>query len=400
MKTRHGFTLVELLVVIAIIGVLIGLLIPAAQSVRDAAQRVQCANNMKMIGLAMHGYHDVYGVTPPSRINPGSTVAYSSNPDNPLGATPPPYNFYGNNLPTQTHNHTGFTLMLPFLEQDALYQKFNPNVASCNSHGSNDMFTSQSSLAGGGVNAQNAEVVGTYISTYVCPADELNDAQDTVNSPDTYKCTTAARSNYLFCIGTESWEFSSSLPETHMYFSNDWLAQLLGLKINGRLYEGMFSRNGGHSFEMLAKKKGMTHTIAIGEAKQEYLSGSQILYHHWGAGHERSVTGSFTEAVFDYGRLRINFPIGSLQANGNAGTMSPSDPRYYLQLGQGYGSWHNGGANFLFADGTVKFLTNRTPLPMLRIHADMHELRKQAVYTFDDDGEIIDVQMVLPEMLP
>jgi len=97
-----GFTLVELLVVIAIIGVLIALLLPAVQQAREAARRMQCSNQLKQLGLALHNYHDTYGVFPARR---GGTEGPGSEPDHNAGRL------------------SAFVVLLPYVEQTAMYDQ-------------------------------------------------------------------------------------------------------------------------------------------------------------------------------------------------------------------------------------------------------------------------------------
>ncbi|MHC2069256.1 DUF1559 family PulG-like putative transporter [Bremerella sp. T1] len=103
---RRGFTLVELLVVIAIIGVLIALLLPAVQQAREAARRMQCSNQLKQLGLALHNYHDTYGSFVPRK----------------QGTNNPGYGS-GNERLTNAGRQSGFIGLLPFIEQNAMYEQ-------------------------------------------------------------------------------------------------------------------------------------------------------------------------------------------------------------------------------------------------------------------------------------
>src|SRR5262245_45917281 len=103
---RRGFTLIELLVVIAIIAILIGLLLPAVQKVRDAAMRMSCQNKLKQLGLALHNYHNAF-----SKLPPGAQAAVLPVP-NPAGNT------------TTIAGSSWIVFILPQIEQDSIYKLY------------------------------------------------------------------------------------------------------------------------------------------------------------------------------------------------------------------------------------------------------------------------------------
>jgi prepilin-type N-terminal cleavage/methylation domain-containing protein/prepilin-type processing-associated H-X9-DG protein len=145
MQRRAAFTLVELLVVIAIIGILIALLLPAVQKVRESAARTQCTNNLKQLGIAGHAYHDTLGRLPPAVLMP-----YAQANNDPLtgGAANP----FGPNWAV---------FILPFIEQQALYDVAKPLTYP----GTNNLSNLTS------YNLSWRQVRGYTVKTYLCPSD-------------------------------------------------------------------------------------------------------------------------------------------------------------------------------------------------------------------------------------
>jgi prepilin-type N-terminal cleavage/methylation domain-containing protein/prepilin-type processing-associated H-X9-DG protein len=147
----RGFTLIELMVVIAIIGVLVGLLLPAVQSAREASRRALCVNNLRQIALAMHQYHDVHSVLPPGKKGCcwGTWLVYA----------------------------------LPDLEQQSLFNAW--NSCGINSPGVPANYDLDLRYFG----AANRTVTSTRLEVYLCPSDQTNAPITAVMNGITYACT-------------------------------------------------------------------------------------------------------------------------------------------------------------------------------------------------------------------
>ncbi len=320
LRKLRGFTLIELLVVIAIIAVLIGLLLPAVQKVREAAARMQCQNNLKQMGLALHNHHDSTGFFPPAIVNSGRWSA---------GATAPPsQSFYPSDPVWYVYNHSGFVFLLPYLEQDNLFKQYNFTVPGSLSSPYGVPLPPTASLLT--ATHPNALVQSQKLKVYLCPSDgEPEVIISNTGSTDFYQRPNTARSNYLFSCG---WRTDYSGPA-------DW---------NNATQSGVFGHNS--RTKMSSVQDGTSNTIAIGESVQRKDGGtgtSPIFGPYWGSGTHTATIG-YTPGSDP--RFNINAPFN---------TACTAGPRcVYAWV---FSSFHSGGANFLLCDGSVRFISQSIP---------------------------------------
>lgn len=347
-RRGRGFTLIELLVVIAIIAVLIALLLPAVQSAREAARRAQCVNNLKQIGLALHNYHSANGTFPmggcPGREMSSPTTLIGGTSGSPWGSW------------------SAQSMMLPFMEQQPLYNALNFSVAT------------QGPVQFGPAAVSTA--IRSRINSFLCPSSP--------EPPGTFYGASRPGNSYFASIGSS----------------------LLWNGNAGNAPNGVFN-HGGKPNGLRDIIDGSSNTIAFGEWRIGDFNANKLSIQDvinisgtfppgtsWGSPLLNMPAGGVpflqwivtcaSQARSSIGNSNINRSwIGEFWACGMCGrgmgtTLLAPNSQYpncdINTWGQGdwdtpgmwnLSSYHAGGANVCMADGSVKFIKSSTSLPII-----------------------------------
>jgi prepilin-type N-terminal cleavage/methylation domain-containing protein/prepilin-type processing-associated H-X9-DG protein len=285
-RRRSAFTLMELLVVLAIIAVLIGLLVPAVQRVREAANRVHCSSNLKNIGLALNQFETTYGKFPPSRIYPGPLPE--------AGVTAAVIHSWG-------------VFILPFIEQTALAQKYNWNL---------DFF-----------DPANQPVASTQLKILQCPSAQ----SDRFMIFDFFSYGKAACTDY-----SPTEEVAQVLAQRHWI---DPLGNYRGVMARNSMTRLRDITDGTSNTILQAEDSGRPRQWRVGQPGPD-----QVLFGcPWvGAGNPIVLTGATPDGRITLGPCALN---------------CSNDQEIY--------SFHPGGANTVFADGSVHFLKTGIDIRLL-----------------------------------
>jgi prepilin-type N-terminal cleavage/methylation domain-containing protein/prepilin-type processing-associated H-X9-DG protein len=353
-RPRRGFTLIELLVVIAIIAVLIALLLPAVQSAREAARRAQCTNNLKQIGIAMHNYHDQMGSYPPGEISQPSAT----------GGAPNSWGLQVNELAWRA-------MILPQMEQTPVYNAINfsigPNPGS--DPASASWFTA----------------FNTVFTTWLCPSDGTNgggrlpsntpDGQWTDQPIDPSTGTTAAFtpvSNYagsfgdnycggaLLSTGGLPWETpynATTLPGQPRIGWNGYWGTYFGLP--GGFTAGAGTMRGYFDYRSTQKPPNIA---AVTDGTSNTIMAGEVIPSRAGDSNFWFFNGAYAGTTVPLGWNSNTYPAAAANCLSQwQNSTAPTGCRYSAAA-KGFVSFHPGGSNMLFGDGSVRFLKNSISL--------------------------------------
>lgn len=327
-RRNPGFSLIELLVVIAILAVLIGLLVPAVQKVRESAARTRCANNLKQLGIALHDYETLNSSLPPG------VAAENGNEDDGWA--------------------TGFTYLLPHIEQSGLRNNYK--------------------LDAYWYDTSNYTAVGTEVKLFYCPSNRGSGGLKLGDIAAQWGCDLppyAAGTDYAFCKGSNAG--ITATPE------------LVPATVRGPF--GIVPRTGGNpigTIRLTDIHDGTSNTIAMGEAaggssrfpirsltnpgqiaNDPFTGQPALLEQSWGATGFGDSTHPWYASVLavtaQYG-IGPDFNDEPMNRTPGTPTIMSTDRSGYNRSGRdyvsGFRSVHSGGAIFLFCDGSVRFLSS------------------------------------------